>query len=322
MGAEEISQGRCLAVPGGSPCGARTLPGLPYCRAHIGPLQRKPENRSPREAMEGWRENAERALSRRLARRPMQGNYDEDLVKAILPLARPLYRWYWRVDVHGIENIPTEGAAVLASNHSGMIPIDGAMLKVAVLEEHGRNPWLLAGDLVFRIPGLGQITRVAGNARADRDETMDLLHKGELVGVFPEGYKGIGKGFKKRYQLQRFGRGGFVEMAMEVGCPIIPVAIVGAEEAYPMVADVKPLASLFDLPYFPITPFFPLLGPLGVLPLPSKWVISFGEPVPMAQYGPEAADDPQLVLETSEGIRRTVQGMLVDGLTKRRNAFL
>jgi 1-acyl-sn-glycerol-3-phosphate acyltransferase len=294
---------------------------MPYCRAHLGPLHRR-RALGAREFVQEWRENVEHAVERQVNRRPLKGAYDEDLVKALLPLALPLYHWYWRVDVYGIENIPTAGAALLVSNHSGTLPLDGAMLKVAVLKEHGRNPWLLAADLVFRVPGLRQITRLAGNARADRDETLDLLRRGELVGVFPEGFKGIGKGYRKRYQLQRFGRGGYVEMAMEVGCPIVPVAIVGAEETYPMIGNVKSIASLFDLPYFPITPFFPALGPLGVLPLPSKWIISFGEPVPTAQFGPGAAEDTQLVLETSEGIRRTVQEMLLNALTKRRNAFL
>ena len=294
---------------------------MPYCRKHLGPLQRtRPLTR--REFAQEWRRNVERAISRRTSRAPLQGNYDEDLVKALLPLALPIYQWYWRVDVYGVENIPTAGPALLASNHSGTLPLDGAMLKVAVLKEHGRNPWLLAADLVFQVPGLREITRATGNARADREATLDLLRRGELVGVFPEGFKGIGKGWKKRYQLQRFGRGGFVEMAMEVGCPIIPVAIVGAEEAYPMIADVPAIAKLFDLPYFPITPTFPLLGLLGALPLPSKWIITFGEPVPTAQFGPDAAEDTQLVLETSEGIRQTVQRMLMEALAKRRSAFL
>ena len=311
----------CLARPGGEACDEQASPGMPYCPRHLGPLERSRPS-SPRELANEWARSAERAVSRRVARRPMRGNYDDDLVKSILPLALPAYHWYWRVDVEGVENIPTEGAAILAANHSGTLPIDGAMLKVAMLKEHGRNPWLLAADLVFRFPGLGEIVRAAGNARADRGETIELLRKGELVGVFPEGFKGIGKGYQKRYQLQRFGRGGYVEMAMEAGCPIIPVAIIGAEEAYPMIADIKPLANLFDLPYFPITPFFPWLGPLGAVPLPSKWVILFGEPVPTAQFGPDAAEDTQLVLETSEGIRQTVQRMLREGLTKRRNAFL
>jgi 1-acyl-sn-glycerol-3-phosphate acyltransferase len=309
-------------MPGGKPCPNKPSPGLPYCRKHAGPLKSNRRERTPGEFFEEWRGDVERAVSRRVQRKPLEGNYDEDLVKALLPLAEPLYRLYWRVDVEGVENIPNEGPALLAANHSGTLPLDGAMLKVAVLKEHGRNPWLLAADLVFRVPGLREITRVAGNARADRKETLELLQKGELVGVFPEGFKGIGKGWKKRYQLQRFGRGGFVEMAMETGCPIIPVAIVGAEETYPMIANITPIADLFDLPYFPITPFFPLLGPLGAIPLPSKWIIGIGEPVPMSQYGPEAADDTQLVLEISEDIRQRVQQMLVELLAKRRSAFL
>jgi len=140
--------------------------------------------------------------------------------------------------------------------------------------------------------------------------------------VFPEGFKGIGKGWAKRYQLQRFGRGGFVEIALLTGAPIIPVAIVGAEEAYPMIADLKPLARRFGLPYIPVTPFFPLLGPLGTVPLPSKWIIGFGEPIPVAHHGPEAAEDTQLVLEISDEVRQTVQDMLMRYLAKRRHAFL
>ena len=317
----EPGQQQCLAMPDGKRCPAKASPGMPYCRDHLGPLEAR-RHLSKREFVQQWRDDVQRVVERRVERRPLKGTYDADLVKALLPLALPLYYWYWRVDVLGVENIPTAGSAILACNHSGTLPLDGAMLKIAVLKEHGRNPWLLAADLVFRVPGLREITRLAGNARADREETLDLLHTGELVGVFPEGFKGIGKGYRKRYQLQRFGRGGFVEMAMEAGCPIVPVAIVGAEETYPMIGNIKSIASLFDLPYFPITPFFPVLGPLGVLPLPSKWIITFGEPVPTAQFGPEGAQDTQLVLETSEGIRKTVQEMLRQALTKRRNPFL
>ncbi|MGH2725936.1 MAG: hypothetical protein ACRDKS_03065, partial [Actinomycetota bacterium] len=136
------------------------------------------------------------------------------------------------------------------------------------------------------------------------------------------GFKGIGKGWKQRYQLQRFGRGGFVEVAMEVGAPIIPVAIIGAEEAFPMIADLKPLARRLGLPYFPVTPTFPLLGPLGAIPLPSKWIIVFGDPIPTAPHGPEAAADTQLVLEITEETRRAVQALLVEYLPKRRTGFL
>jgi len=221
-----------------------------------------------------------------------------------------------------VENVPTAGQALLAANHSGTLPVDGAVLKVATLTEHGRNPWLLAADLAFRIPGLRSITRIAGNARADRAETIALLRGGELVGVFPEGFKGIGKGWAKRYQLQRFGRGGFVEVAMQTGAPIVPVAIVGAEEIYPMIGDIRPLARLFDLPYVPVTPFFPLLGPLGAIPLPSKWIIEYGPPIPVSGYGPEAARDRDLVLEVTEQVRGTVQRMVDENLARRGNPFL
>lgn len=321
--AAALRDDQCRAVrPGGGlPCPDRAQPGHPYCTRHTGPLRiNRPT--TPAEFMRQWRATAEGVVQRRLrGERPGAGEHDPELVRALLPLALPMYYWYWRVDVYGIENIPTEGPALLAANHSGTVPLDGAMLKIAVLKEHGRNPWLLAADLAFRIPGFGSFLRTAGNARADRSETEDLLGRGELVGVFPEGFKGIGKGWRKRYRLQRFGRGGFVEMAMTTGSPIVPVAIVGAEEAYPMIANATVIARRFGLPYFPITPTFPLLGPLGVIPLPSKWIIAFGEPVPMVAYGPEGAEDTQTVLEISEEVRMTIQKMLLENLSKRRGAF-
>ncbi|TMK19949.1 MAG: acyltransferase family protein [Actinobacteria bacterium] len=312
----------CLAMPGGVPCRRRALEGRPYCAEHLGPLRgRKPRN--AKEFLDEWREVAESAIGRRVrGEAPPRTDHDPELVKAAMPLALPLYSLYWRCDVFGIENIPTEGAALLAANHSGTIPVDGAMLKIAVLKEHGRNPWLLAADLAFRIPVFRDVIRIAGNARADRSETVALLRRGELIGVFPEGFKGIGKGWRKRYQLQRFGRGGFVEVAIETGAPIIPVAIIGGEEAYPMIANLSPLARRFGLPYFPITPTFPLLGPLGAIPLPSKWIIAFGEPIPTARFGTDAVEDTQLVLETAEETRQAVQALLMEFLPRRRNGFL
>jgi 1-acyl-sn-glycerol-3-phosphate acyltransferase len=282
----------------------------PYCERHLGPLKRTPWPDLLRE----WRATAGRAIRSRVGKsaRPPEG-FDRDLVEALLPFALPLYRWYWRVEVAGVENIPTEGPALLASNHSGTFPVDGAMLKVAVLMEHGRNPWLLAGDTVFKFPGLGELTRAAGNARADRTETVDLLRRGEIVGVFPEGEKGLGKGWKNRYRPIRFGRGGFVETAMLAGAPIVPTAVVGAEEVFPMVGDLRFLANRLGLPYVPVV--------LNPLPLPSKWIILFGEPIPTAQYGPEGIEDRQLVLELSELTRQTVQALLLDGLARRRNPF-
>ena len=148
-----------------------------------------------------------------------------------------------------------------------------------------------------------------------------LLDAGELVGVWPEGFKGIGKPFTERYKLQRFGRGGFVSAALRTGTPIIPCSIVGAEEIYPIIGNVPSLARLLGLPYLPITPFFPLLGPLGAIPLPSKWLIEFGPPVPTDQYEPGAAEDPMLVFDLTDQIRQSIQQTLYSLLVQRRSIF-
>jgi 1-acyl-sn-glycerol-3-phosphate acyltransferase len=303
-----------------SQCPNHAQPGHPYCAEHTGPLHPL-KAASAREFLEEWRRAAETAITKRVAD-PGSLEHDPDLVRALIPFALPIYSAYWRVDVFGVENIPTEGPALIASNHSGRLPIDGAMLKLAVLKEHGRNPWLLAADLAFTIPGFRELIRVAGNARADRDETLRLLRDGEMIGVFPEGFKGIGKGWRKRYHLQRFGRGGFVEVCIETGAPIIPCAIIGAEEAYPMIANLGFVARRLKLPYFPITPTWPLLGLLGALPLPSKWIIAFGEPIPTIQHGPKAVDDTQLVLEITEEVRQSVQALIDRYLATRRHTFL
>ena len=142
---------------------------------------------------------------------------------------------------------------------------------------------------------------------ACNEDAERLLNAGELVGVFPEGFKGIGKPFSERYKLQRFGRGGFVSAALRTGAPIVPVSIVGAEEIYPMIGNVKSLARVLGFPYLPVTPLFPALGPLGLVPLPSKWIIEFGEPFDTAHLGPAAADDPMLVFDLTDQVRETIQ---------------
>ena len=147
------------------------------------------------------------------------------------------------------------------------------------------------------------------------------MSSGELVGVWPEGFKGIGKPYGERYKLQRFGRGGFVSAALRTGAPIIPCSVVGAEEIYPMIGNLKTLARLFGLPYLPVTPTFPLLGPLGLVPLPSKWIIEFGEPVETASYGPAAADDPMTVFNLTDEVRETIQQTLYKLLMQRRSVF-
>jgi 1-acyl-sn-glycerol-3-phosphate acyltransferase len=141
------------------------------------------------------------------------------------------------------------------------------------------------------------------------------------MGVYPEGFKGVGKGWRERYKLQRFGRGGFMEIALRTRVPIIPIAVVGAEEALPMIADAKFIARTFGFPYFPITPTFPLLGPLGLIPYPSKWMIEFGEPIPMNDYPDDAAEDAMLVFDLADRVRDTIQQMLYRNLARRKGVF-
>lgn len=168
---------------------------------------------------------------------------------------------------------------------------------------------------------LGVLARKAGHTLACRPDAERLLRTGELTGVFPEGFKGVGKKYADRYKLQRFGRGGFVAAAVRTGVPIIPCSIVGSEEIYPKLADIKPLARLLGLPYFPVTPLFPHLGLLGAMPLPSKWYIEFGKPIATTEYEPEAADDPMTMFEVTDQVRETIQQTLYKLLTKRRNPF-
>lgn len=250
--------------------------------------------------------------------------FDPHLNNAVfLPLLRILFRSWFRVEVSGVENLPVEGAGLLVANHAGVLPFDGLMASVAVHDHHPtqRDLRLLAADLVFDMPVLGHAARKAGHTMACTADAHRLLASGELTAVFPEGYKGLGKHFRDRYKLQRFGRGGFVSAALRTKAPIIPCSIVGSEEIYPMLADVKLLARLLGLPYFPITPLFPLAGPVGLVPLPSKWHIAFGTPIETAGYDDAAADDPMVTFELTDHVRETIQQTLYQLLASRRNMF-
>jgi 1-acyl-sn-glycerol-3-phosphate acyltransferase len=250
--------------------------------------------------------------------------YDPELARnVLLPLAKPLYEKYFRVQTLGVERIPDDSAALLVGNHSGTVAIDAVMVQYAVATEHPMERPIrnIGADLVYSLPFVGPLARKAGNAVACDEDALELLRRGELVGVYPEGYKGVGKGWKERYKLQRFGRGGFIQTALRARVPIIPVAVVGAEETYPMIGNSKLLARLFGAPYFPITPTFPLLGPLGLIPLPSRWIIEFGEPIPMDDYPEDAAEDAMLVFDLSDRIRDTIQQMIYKLLARRRSAF-
>jgi 1-acyl-sn-glycerol-3-phosphate acyltransferase len=242
----------------------------------------------------------------------------------VRPLLRFFFKSWFRVEVSGIENLPTDGAALLVANHAGVLPFDGLMLSVAVHDENPaqRDLRLLAADMVFDLPVVGEAARRAGHTMACTTDAHRLLAAGELTAVFPEGYKGLGKRFEDRYRLQRFGRGGFVTAALRTQAPIIPCSIIGSEEIYPMLTDVKLLARLFGLPYFPITPLFPLAGAAGLVPLPSKWRIAFGEPIHTTDYAASDADDPMVTFELTDQVRETIQQTLYRLLAGRRNIFL
>ncbi|GAB3278121.1 lysophospholipid acyltransferase family protein [Actinocorallia lasiicapitis] len=281
--------------------------------------------------MEPERNPVERVVASGLAflRRRLSGEYeidefgfDRDLVESVvMPVARLLYQHWFRVELHGLDNLPERGGALVVANHSGTIPMDAGMLQVGVHDALGRDLRLLGADLVYQVPFLGELSRRSGHTLACNSDAQRLLEKGELVGVFPEGFKGVGKPFAERYRLQRFGRGGFVATALEAGVPIIPCAIVGAEEIYPKIADLQPLARLLGLPYFPVTPTWPLFGPLGLVPLPSKWMIQFGEPITLDEYSADHADDPMTVFNLTDQVRETIQQMLYDLLLRRGPAF-
>jgi 1-acyl-sn-glycerol-3-phosphate acyltransferase len=240
--------------------------------------------------------------------------FDRELTDGVFhPALRLLYRSWFRVEVLGVGHLPADGPALVVANHSGTIAVDALMLSVAVHDEHPAHRYLrlLGADLVFRTPFLSELTRKGGGTLACNPDAGRLMAAGELVGVFPEGFKGVGKLYRDRYRLQRFGRGGFVSAALRTGTPIVPAAIVGAEEIYPMIGNLKPLARLLGTPYFPVTPTFPWLGPLGMLPLPSKWFIQFGEPMPTAGMTGQA-EDPLAVFNLADQVRETIQQGLRD----------
>ncbi len=182
-----------------------------------------------------------------------------------MSMLRPVYEKYFRVEVKGVENIPSEGGALIVANHSGTLPLDGLMMQVAVHDHHpaDRHLRLLAADLVFVLPVVNELARKLGHTLACAEDAERLLGQGELVGVMPEGFKGVGKPFSERYKLQRFGRGGFVSTALRQGVPIVPCSIVGAEEIYPMIGNAKTVGAAAGLPVLPADADLPVAGAAG-----------------------------------------------------------
>ena len=315
-----MAEARVIPFEEGDRRRLRSVPPVPDVHNEPGSTEQEPSD-------------LERQLVELLAflRRRLTGDYpvdefgfDVELTDTVLiTLLRPLYRSWFRVEVRGIEHVPAEGSALVVANHSGTIALDSLMTQVAILDEHRahRHLRMLGADLVFALPFIGELARKSGATLACNADAERLLRDGELVGVWPEGFKGIGKPFRERYKLQRFGRGGFVAAALRTGAPIVPCSIVGAEEIYPILGNLKTLARVLGMPYVPLTPTFPWLGPLGLVPLPSKWIIEFGEPIETAGHGPAGADDPMLVFNLTDQVRETIQQTLYALLAQRRSVF-
>lgn len=242
--------------------------------------------------------------------------HDPGFLLETAPLLDFLWSRYFRVRLEGIENVPETGPALLVGNHSGGIPYDGAMLLYGVYRNHPQHRRVrpLVANFAFRAGWMANVIARIGGVRASTGTAVTLLQAGELVAVFPEGLKGVGKLFRERYRLARFGRGGFARLAAEARVPLLPVAIVGAEEIHPVVGKITKLAEPLGLPYIPITPTFPWLGPLGLLPVPTKWTIKIGPPIP-----PPPADDEAQIAQVAESVRGTIDGMIAELLAARRS---
>jgi 1-acyl-sn-glycerol-3-phosphate acyltransferase len=265
-----------------------------------------------------------------LLKRRLRGEYetdewgfDQEVMNAVKPFFDFLYKTYWRVETTGVENIPETGRALLVSNHSGQLPWDGSMVGLAVMNEHPSQRLVrtLYASWFPSLPFVSVLFTKLGQALATEENGIRLLEQDQLVAVFPEGYKGVGKLFKDRYRLARFGRGGFVKMALKTQAPMIPVSVVGAEETYISLAKSQTMANILNFPYFPISPTFPWLGLLGFVPLPTKWYIDFGEPIPTDQYEPDAVNNVMLVSQLTDQVRNLVQEMIFARLAQRKSVF-
>lgn len=224
-----------------------------------------------------------------------------------------LYDRYWRVQTQGLEGLPREGGCLLVANHAPVAGFDGLMLRWAVRSGGGRACRWLMEDELYYAPYIGLFSQRLGGVRASRETAVRLLRQGVAVVTFPEGNRGIRRLYRDRYRLERFGRGGFVRIAIREGVPVVPVAMVGPEESAALLARVNLASSQLSVPFIPVTPTFPLLGPFGIMPLPRRWHIRFGSPISFDQE-PGAADDQVLVSRLGNDVRARVQEMLDDML--------
>lgn len=241
----------------------------------------------------------------------------------ISPLFEFLYTTYWRVETHGLEHIPTSGPALMVGNHSGSLPYDAIMLKVALKHYHSQHRDLrfLVEDFIFHFPFLGALIHRFGGVRACPENAEMLLQQGQATIVFPEGVKGLGKLYRNKYQLARFGRGGFVKLCLRTRCPLVPVAFVGPEEIHPMLYREETFSRMMGVPYFPVTPTFPWLGPLGLIPLPSKWSIHVLPPIDLSSYEPDAENDRVLVYKLTQLVKSQIQDTINSVVKKRASIW-
>jgi len=238
----------------------------------------------------------------------------------------PLYRSWHRVEWEGLDKIPTDGGALLVSNHAGAIPADAPAIMHGIETELGRPVYGLADEMFKRLPVVGTMWSRVGGVLAHPDNAYRLLREQEqLALVFPEGTKGTGKTYGERYQLRRFGRGGFVQIAMRAGVPVVPIAVVGAEEAMPILWKSPQLAKLLGIPYLPITAnmiAFAPLGPLGAaLTLPAKIKIRVLDPIRFDVEPDQPRYSRSLIMDTSERIRQQIQEALYDMLRRRESVW-
>ncbi|GIW40703.1 MAG: hypothetical protein KatS3mg076_1280 [Candidatus Binatia bacterium] len=251
--------------------------------------------------------------------------YDPRTHELARPMVRFFFERYWRVRVSGAEYVPDEGPAIVVANHSGAIPLDAFMIAYAV-EARARRPRLvrfLYDRFVTAMPGIRSLYPKLGAVPASFENARKLLELGELVGLFPEGVAGLSKGFGRRYRLQPF-RSGFVRLGFTCRAPVVPVAVVGAEETYPVLLRwerLGPIGKWFGVPYVPVTPLFPFFGGLGALPLPSRWWIRFGPPLRIHEEIPDGDPDPKVFYEKAQEVRRRIQAMVHELLAERPSWF-
>jgi 1-acyl-sn-glycerol-3-phosphate acyltransferase len=291
-------------------------PGLAGGAAEARPLPARREAERMRELLPAI--EPERTLNDWGRSERIEGYLDRTLVEFF-------YRYWFRCEVEGVENVPADGGALLVSNHSGALPPDAPMIAKAIKEEHSYpRPLNVTVEHFFKgYPGFSMLIPKIGYVPAHPANVHRLLYdERQLVLVFPEGRKGTEKLFKDRYKLRRFGRGGFVEAAMRAEAKLVPVCVVGAEEAAPIFAQVNLMRRLTGLLYFPITPTFPWLGPFGMLGyLPAKFKLRFLEPIDTASMGADPAADKALVQSVAQEIRSRIQENLHEMVGRRRSVW-